>query len=176
MDGYSRFYNRMEFTINLRKVWEPGAPAIRVPSGGIVEGPYDKLIQYRFLAPLPFDFHKVDSTTSENFAFKREEFIIPQNIPIIRPEDIQVKNCNDVQKEITSQDEQQLDNSDQKTTSTGSLPFDPAKVNWIQVKTPELLQAAVALGIDVNSLQETNPKKKKWEIVRLVKAKLGLVK
>lgn len=166
MDGYSKFYNRMEFTINLRKVWEPGSPAIRVPSGGIVEGPYEKLIHYRFLAPLPFDFHKVDSTTTENFS-------ISQEIPVIKPEDIKIQNAAE---QKTAEPESNEGSLAEQTAPSGQLPFDPAKVNWIQVKTAELEVAAKVLGIDLSALKDVPAKKKKWELVSLVKAKLGIIK
>ena len=78
-----RFYNKMDFPINLRKVWEPDAPAITLKAGGIIEGPYDTLSEFYFLAPLTSDFSMVDSMT-QNEKMEYKDVIINETAPLER--------------------------------------------------------------------------------------------
>jgi len=148
---YAKFYNQMEFTINMRKTWENGAPKIQLASGAIIEGPYEILAHFKFLAPIPIDFHKVDSRTQmPRFEFSETD---------VQPEVSFIKiHKEDVPKEIQEPGE----------------AFDPKSVNWLKVKVSDLELMCSNMGINIDHLADKKPKEKKWELVKLVKAASGI--
>jgi hypothetical protein len=169
----TKFYNRMGFSIKMRKVWEPGSPPIELHSGDIVEGPYNILIQFKFLAPLPFEFHKVESNTqTQNFEFKTDA---PQGLDVAEGHTAELPpvvaddgHTNEVAPKLP--ETAQTEDSD-----ASGLPFDPKSVNWLQVKVVDLELACKKLGIDISALSNKKPKEKKWELVKLVKKAVGIV-
>ncbi len=169
----AKFYNRMEFPVNFRKIWITGSPAVKLQSGEIVEGPYEMLSQYRFLAPVPFDFHKVESVTQmQNFEFTDHTVPVNQSEPVIISAPMELTSVNEYVQPMpavghTPESAEIVVDSSQANATT--LPFDPKTVSWFSVKVDELKQAATALKIDISSLNGLPPKKVKWELVRLIK-------
>lgn len=176
-----RFYNKMPFTIPLRKVWVPGSPAITLEAGGIIEGPTEILSQFSFLAPLSFDFAMVDSTTQNSkFDFKDErikEISKPvinndtekQNVEIIKKP---VEQPTIVEKPIVigkdNESAPEVKVEEVKTTVQDD-DFDPLTVNWLMVKVSQLETKCKKLNIDISFLADKKPKDRKWELVKLVK-------
>jgi hypothetical protein len=145
------FYNKMPFAIKMRKTWEPGAPAIELPSGGLIEGPAEILSQFKLLAPLPSDFCEVDSVTqTQQFSFIDNKDSAPE------------------------EDKTHLAQPVKPILDGAALPFDPHNVNWLHIKVADLEAACKVLGVDISSLAALKPKQKKWELVKLVKIAVGI--
>lgn len=162
MAEQGHFFNKMPFEIKFRKIWEPGNPAIVLKPGHVITGPTDLLSQYGFLAPLPFDFHKVDSITMDQ-EFKYQDKAIENAVPTV----IEIK---DNPQEIQPTEKQEISPSNENVT----MPFDPKNVNWLSVKVADLEQACKFLNIDTSALTNVKPKAKKWELVKLVKKAVGM--
>lgn len=186
----AKYYNKMPFPVKFRKVWETDSPAIELPSGSIIEGPSEYLSSYTFLAPIPFDFHRVESMTQNaNFEF-RDEMIqqdVPQTTePIVEITPAQVaaevkkvektvgKKLKKAKDTVVSPTETVIETSQQVQSSTPTtLPFDPKTVNWLSVKIADLEVAAQVLHVDITETNAMKPKERKWELVKLIKKALS---
>jgi hypothetical protein len=148
-----KYFNKMPFSIKMKKVWEPGAPAIEIQPGEIIEGPAEILSQFKILSPMPSDFCEVESITqTQSFEFTEET----------KAEDIVITS----QPDTTTPPQE---------GTTSPLPFDPHKVNWLHIKVADLEAACKILGVDTTPVNELKPKQKKWELVKLVKTACGIV-
>jgi hypothetical protein len=147
------FYNKVPFSIKMRKTWESGAPAIELPSGGLIDGPVEILSQFKVLAPLPSDFCEVDSVTqTQQFNFVDNKDSTPEATPA---------STDSPAPEV-------------KKADTTNLPFDPHNVNWLHIKVADLEAACRILGIDMAPVAGLKPKDKKWALVKLVKIAAGI--
>jgi hypothetical protein len=147
------FYNKMPFSIKMRKTWEAGAPAIELLSGGLIEGPVEILSQFKVLAPLPSDFCEVDSVTqTQQFSF--------------------------VDNKETPVESNKLDEAPASTpkpvADLTKLPFNPHDAKWLYIKVSELEEACRILGVDMAPVSTLKPKDKKWALVKLVKIAVGM--
>lgn len=160
----TKYFNKMDFPVKFRQVWLPGAPAVELQPGHIIEGPAEYLREYTFLSSVPFDFHKVDAITQDR-QFKFQDYPIDR-IPVVKLEEhAPGKEVEFVEPEVK---EVKIDPELLK-----KLPFDIETINWIQVKTDELEVAANVLGLDISSIAGYKPKEKKWFLVKLLKKALG---
>jgi len=187
-----RFYNKMEFPVNLRKVWEKDSPAITLKTGEVIQGPYEILTQFPFLSPLMADFSMIDSMTQNNKMEytdnKVEEIQIPERyrIPMdvkkdepaaeYEPEPINKQIAETVienHSPIIKQNEKETDIIEKDIVKNSPeidiVDFDPRVVNWLTIKVEQLERACKALNIDMSFLNDKKPKEKKWELVKLIK-------
>lgn len=152
----AKFYNKMPFTVNFRKIWIPGNPAVALEPGHIIEGPENILRQYHFFAPLPFPFHTVDSVTQEN-RFQQTDNTAPTEPKIV------TDGQSPVEPTIVIAGEQEMAN----------LPFDINNVNWLNIKITDLELACSVLNIDISNYASIPAKKRKWELVKMIKKATG---
>lgn len=175
----AKFYNKMDFPIKFRRVWELNSPPVELQPGGIVEGPFDILSQFSFLGQVPFDFHLVSSETFSNGKFadikitqQVEPIIITS--PFAKNQPIKERH-EPTPGAVTTYKEYE---EPQITVATEDikkqLPFNPETVNYITLKNADLEKAAEILNIDISYTSEMKPKDKKWELIRLVKKSLGI--
>jgi len=178
-NDYATFYNIMDYSVNLRKIWEKGSPPVQILPGGTIEGPHHMLITFEFLRPVAFDFHRIPSMTqNNNFQFqdirledtnKHEFKIISQSDPHNVADQI-----DEIYKEPTVKEENP---SAPPAISSGELPFDLATVNWVKITMEELKQSVKILKIQVPAnVESMNAKTQKWELIKLVKKALGVEK
>jgi hypothetical protein len=170
----ARFFNKMPFPVSLRKAWLPGAPALRLQPGETVDGPYDILFQFKFLAPMPFDFHKVEGITQNaTFEYTDKKFEPSVNEPQIISAPLKFEGVKEKYQEMPvvhhPQPEavQPIIIANEETIKT--LPFDPKTVDWMSIKTDELKKAAEILGIDLKALENVPLKKLKWDLIKMIK-------
>ena len=168
MDG--KYFNHLPHEVKFRKVWEPGAPPVRLAPGATIEGPVQYLANYPFLTAMPFPFHTVESETQQqNFSFKdmsvgqKTEPVIISGLPEQKTEPT-IPAEPAVEPTVVVAGEQDLT----------KLPFDPKTVNWIMVKVSELELAAKVLNIPIATINSMKPKDKKWALVKEIKKALGM--
>jgi len=189
-----RFYNKMPFSIPMRKVWLPGSPAMQLEAGGIIEGPTDILSQFSFLSPLSIDFSFVDSTTqNSNFEFKdakveetahaiiKKQVVAPAPKPVISPiiiDESVEKTIPEMIKEIKQAEQKNIVEPDVVETKpvvedvpppTIEDDFDPNTVNWLFIKNQQLEAKCKQLNVDISSLADIKTKARKWELIRMIK-------
>lgn len=186
-----RYYNKMDYPIKMRKIWELGAPAIELQPGATLEGPIDMLSTYSFLAPLPFDFHNVDAMTMDdqkNFIdMKINERPDRPNFPtfskpIEAPPNYSEREypMNDVENlpsptPLPASVEELIVPIHANSDIKNKLPFSvEGGVKWLEVKMEELEEACKILGIDISFTGNMNKKDKKWALVKAVKKAIGL--
>lgn len=156
---FTKFYNKMPFEIKFRKVWESGTPPVILKSGEIIEGPYDSLIQYAFLAPIPIDFSNVSSSIQNN------NMEYTDNLILDVPNETKLQIYNEKENKL---EEEKIEQPIEIDTSI-EIGFDPKTVNWLTVKVDQLETACKKLNINIDSLSDKKPKEKKWELVRIIK-------
>lgn len=179
-----KFYNKMPFSIPLRKVWEPGAPPIVLPAGGTIVGPIEILCQFQFLKQVPFDFSRVESTIQSNGGgiFEYKDKLIDENFNVkttppkqVVKDEVIVENVEEIPMTEEQQQKAQecFDNLEKQesvnTEPITGLDFNPHEVNWVTVKVDQLERACKFLNINIDFLKDKKPKQKKWELVKLVK-------
>lgn len=175
---YSKYYNKMPFPVRFRKSWEAGNPAVELQSGNIIEGPAEMLSQYNFLAPLPFEFHKIESITQDAaFTFIDEKIV---DIQTTEPELVTKKEepaKEEPAKEETPPQSSLADETPPQDNQTkiDEMPFDIKTVNWLAVKIEELEKACAFYKIDTTTTHGMNKKDKKWALVKLVKNAAGML-
>jgi len=164
----AKFFNCVDFPVNFRLIWLPGNPAIKLEPGQIIEGPFEKLNSYNFLRPIQQQNINTNLTLQDN----EGKFIND----VVR-KDVEEQEIL-AQKHRESFVSESYDNDDDieiievvDDWENLELPFDPTNCNWIKVKLTELEEAAKILGIPVD--ESIPPKKKKWELVRLIKSAIG---
>jgi hypothetical protein len=179
---YARFYNTADFEISMRRVWEKGAPPVKILPGGMIEGPYEYLIDTPFLKPIGFDFHLIPSMTQTSDGFEDKKYTepaYPGEFKIVSIANVKVdekKETEEIKKpEVVYETSEAAQEIPQQKVNvpTNGLPFDPENVNWIAVTLEELKQACQVLGVDTTQFNSLKNKDLKWKLVKVVKEALG---
>jgi hypothetical protein len=183
--AYARFYNTADFEISMRRVWEKGAPPVKILPGGMIEGPYEMLIDTPFLKPIGFDFHLIPSMTQTSNGFEDKKYTepaYPGEFKIVSIANVKVdekKETEEIKKEEvkyeTTEPAQEIPQLPVNVPTNG-LPFDPENVNWIHVTLDDLKKACQVLGVDTNQFNSLKAKDLKWKLVKVVKDALGMNK
>jgi hypothetical protein len=170
----------MPFKIPLRRTWEINSPAVLLNPGETIVGPAEILSQFQFLAQIPFDFSRVESTIQTNYQFNTQykDKLIDQNPyikttdPVYKKEEVSVENVEELpmNEETKQLANKAFDSIISKEEVIEGLDFDPKEVNWVTVKVDQLERACKYLKINIDFLKDKRPKEKKWELVKLVKS------
>lgn len=178
----AKFYNKMPFQIPLRRTWDVNSPAVLLNPGETIIGPAEILGQFQFLAQLPFDFSRVESTIQTNYQFNTEykDKLLEQNpyiksTPPVYKKEVIVENVeeipmNDETQQLADKAFDSIPIIPEEEEVVEGLDFDPKEVNWVTVKCDQLERACKFLKINTEFLKDKKPKEKKWELVKLVKA------
>jgi hypothetical protein len=166
----SKYFNKMDFVVRFRKIWELNSPAVALQPGEQIEGPDDFLSQFSFLSKVPFDFHLVNAETD----YTKIKFDIVQGneVTLVTNKNIEVKT--DKKIELQKQEENESIIKVTKDIDISALPFDPKTVNWLTIKLEEIENACKYLNIDISTYAELNNKQKKWELIKQIKNALGI--
>ena len=162
----AKFFNCVDFPVNFRLIWLPNNPAIQLQPGQIIEGPYELLITYNFLRPLQQQTIKSVSLSTQD----EQGNYLDETINTDMKEKEQWAETHRVS--FLKENGEQNDETDipiDIKIDTSELPFDPKDCNWIKVTLADLEKAANILKVDMSSLTGVAPKKRKWELVRLIK-------
>lgn len=165
----AKFFNCVDFPVNFRMIWLPGNPAVQLEPGQIIEGPFEKLITYNFLRPIQQQNINPNLSTQDNQGKYLDESVqkdVEEQARLAEKHRETFVNTTPPADTAPSSDQSVVDGWENL-----QLPFDPMNCNWIKVKATELEEAAKILGITVD--ENIPPKKKKWELVRLIKAAVG---
>jgi hypothetical protein len=170
-----KFFNSMDFPVHFRLFWLPGNPAIKLEPGMPIEGPVEYLKTFSFLRPVPFDFNKVNAYTQDN----RGQFLtLDKQIQndIQNQESLAQKYRNQPQDLVAEKPiEPIIEAKLVDNPSVLELPFDPDSVNWVKITNSDLETACRVLQINMAEVDKMAPKKKKWEMIRLIKKALGRI-
>lgn len=170
-----RFFNTMDFPVHFRLFWLPGNPAIKLEPGMTIDGPVEYLKSFSFLRPVPFDFNKVNVYTQDNRGqFLTQDKQIQQDIR--NQESLAEKYRSQPQDLVPEKKEEVIVEAKMvDDVSALGLPFDPASVNWVKITNNDLETACRVLQINMAEVEKMAPKKKKWEMIRLIKKALGRI-
>lgn len=174
MSANATFYNKMPFEVKMRRIWLKDNPPIVIPPGGQIEGPYDLLSQYTFLAVIQMDFSRVESIIQgPNYEY-RDELLEPNNnIRVVSgPDRI---DQSEVEKNIEEVESTKREDTVENETKTEEIDVEidiNNPPNWLSVKVEQLIKMAKELNINIDHTANMKPKDKKWELVKLVKAAL----
>jgi hypothetical protein len=118
MSANATFYNKMPFEVKMRKIWVKDNPPVIIPPGGTIEGPYDLLSQYTFLAVIQMDFSRVESIIQgPNYEY-RDELLEPNNtIHVVSgPDKVESKEVEQNIEEVETKnaEEQKVENVERK--------------------------------------------------------------
>lgn len=168
-----KFFNCYDFEVKFRLFWLPNNPPISLKPGETIEGPVEYLKSFQFLRPIPVDFNRVATVTQDNKGqFLNYDDLVKFDIK--RQEDLANKYKAELGKK---EDNPTVDNEviPVEDLKPVELPFDPQSVNWVKVSMDDLNEAAEMLGVDKSGIESLPAKKRKWELVRLIKKAVGLV-
>lgn len=162
--GWGSYRNIMNFPINFRAIWLEGSPALKIQPGQTIDGPHEYLSAYRFFAPVNVNMHKVSSIIND----QNGDF---QDIGEDSEEIIKL-NENDVVEYDEPDDNQKVEITPEILES---LPLKIGdKAIWLRAKNNDLEACCEILNIDIpDHIEKDDKKKRKWELVNLVKKAIG---
>lgn len=173
MSANATFYNKMPFEVKMRRIWLKDNPPIVIPPGGQIEGPYDLLSQYTFLAVIQMDFSRVESIIQgPNYEY-RDELLEPNNnIKVVSgPDKIDHEEVEKNIEEVESTKRDAIEEEPKTEEIEVEIDINNPP-NWLSVKVEQLIKMAKELNVDTAHTANMKPKDKKWELVKLVKAAL----
>ena len=157
----AKFVNIMEFPINMRAHWMPGNPAICIPSGGTVDGPYDVLVQYKFFKCIGLNVNIVETQTSVDGEYKEdpEEIVIGDDdtVEIIATEVSVTSDIKDISKVSNTPKDRVL------------KYIESIDGNWVRANTADLEDLCNVCGVFIENVEKMNKRSLRWEYIRLLK-------
>ena len=164
----AKFINIMEFPINMRAHWMPGNPAICIPSGGTVDGPYDVLVQYRFFRCIGLNKDVVETLVSDNGEYQEDVILkeLEEEI-VIKETDVITVISNDISAKV-----------DEKCETVGISLSPKEKVknyieslgnNWIKATFDDLESLCQECGLFIENSESMKKVAIRWEYIKLLK-------
>lgn len=165
----AKFFNCVDFDVNFRMIWLPNNPAVKLKPGQIIEGPFELLMTYNFLRPLQQqNINPINTPTQDEKGNYLDEEVQKD---VEEKEQLAEKHAKSFASDAQPREDEETPVNVVDDWQNLELPFDPTNCNWIKVKQADLEEAAKILGIGVD--ESVPPKKRKWDLVRKVKAAIG---
>lgn len=168
MSSVIKFYNNTQTPINLRKVWEPGAPKLTLNPGQFIEGPYEYLSTMPFLSQI-MDYDDISSeipTFANSIVGSYEQYYTEET----KSETSLVFGNKDEESEEDEPDVKVGEIVVAPSNKFSVETFDPKTAKWATITIDALLELCKYKNIDLSSAQSLKGAAKRFELVKLVKA------